>query len=171
MPRPLHLEPHFSVDELKARYRASGDAVESRRWHLLWLVHTDTTLSDAAKAVGFHYDYARAVVRDYNRYGAAGLRNRRKDQRPQQSRSLLTPEQLEALEARLQSPPDDDGVWSGPKVARVIAEVTGVPKVWPQRGWDYLKRLEQSLQVPRPRHRKGDAEAQKAFKKTPGAQG
>jgi transposase len=71
----------------------------------------------------------------------------------------------------LQSPPDDDGVWSGPKVAQVIAEVTGVAKVWPQRGWDYLKRLEQSLQVPRPRHCKGDAEAQEAFKKTPGAQG
>ncbi|WOD37036.1 winged helix-turn-helix domain-containing protein [Nodosilinea sp. E11] len=73
------------------------------------------------------------------------------------------------MEARLQFPPDDDGVWSGPKVAQVIAEVTGVPKVWPQRGWDYLKRLEQSLQVPRPRHRKGDPEAQEAFKETPGA--
>ena len=171
MPRPLHLEPHFSVDELKARYRASGDPVESRRWHLLWLVHTQTTLTDAAKAVGLNYDYARGVVKDYNRYGADGLRNRRKDQRPQQSRSLLNPEQLRDLEARLQSPPDDDGVWSGPKVAQVIAEVTGVPKVWPQRGWDYLKRLEQSLQVPRPRHRKGDPEAQEAFKKTPGASG
>ncbi|MGG6241880.1 winged helix-turn-helix domain-containing protein [Nodosilinea sp. AN01ver1] len=136
---------------------------------MLWLVHTDTTLTDAAKAVGLNYDYARAVVKDYNRYGADGLRNRRKDQRPHQSRSLLNPEQLRALETRLQSPPDDDGVWSGPKVARVIAEVTGVPKVWPQRGWDYLKRLEQSLQVPRPRHRKGDLEAQEAFKKTPGA--
>jgi len=38
--------------------------------------------------------------------------------------------------------------------------------VWPQRGWDYLKRLEQSLQVPRLRHRKGELEAQTAFKKT-----
>jgi hypothetical protein len=46
---------------------------------------------------------------------------------------------------------------------QVIAEVIGVPKVWPQRGWDYLKRLEQSLQVPRPRHRKGDPESQEAF--------
>ena len=166
MARPLHLEPHFSADELKARYRASDDPVESRRWHLLWLVHTQTTLTDAAKVVGLNYDYARAVVKDYNRDGADGLRNRRKDQRPQQSRSLLNPEQLRELEARLQVPPTDDGVWSGPKVAQVIAEVTGVPKVWPQRGWDYLKRLEQSLQVPRPRHRKGDPEAQAAFKKT-----
>ncbi|WP_297082623.1 winged helix-turn-helix domain-containing protein [Thermoleptolyngbya sp. C42_A2020_037] len=132
---------------------------------MLWLVHTQKTLTDAAKVVGLNYDYARGVVKDYNRDGAAGLRNRRKAQRPHQSLSLLNPKQIEDLEARLQSPPDDDGGWSGPKVARVIAEVTGVPKVWPQRGWDHLKRLEQSRQVPRPRHRKGDPEAQEAFEK------
>ena len=83
-----------------------------------------------------------------------------------QRRSLLTAAQLEQLKARLALPPTDGGLWNGPKVARVIAELTGMEKVWPQRGWDYLKRLEQSLQVPRPRHRQGDSEAQAAFKKT-----
>lgn len=38
MPRKLYLAPHFLPDELKAHYRASQDPVESRRWHLLWLV-------------------------------------------------------------------------------------------------------------------------------------
>ena len=166
MPRKLHLEPHFSADELKTRYRASRDPVESRRWHLLWLVCEHTTLSDAATVVGLNYDYAREIVRDYNRHGADGLRNRRKDPRPQQSRSLLSPEQLRALETRLAHPPDDGGLWNGPKVARLIAHITGASKVWPQRGWDYLKRLEQSLQVPRPRHRQGDPDEQAAFKKT-----
>ena len=167
MPRKLHLEPHFAADELKARYRVSQDPVESRRWHLLWLVSEQTTLTDAAQVVGLNYDYARAIVRDDNSHGAEGLRNRRKDKRPEQSRRLLTPEQFQDLKQRLQAPPPDGGVWSGPKVAPVIAAITGVPKVWPQRGWDYLKRLEQSLQVPRPRHRKGDPKAQATFKKTP----
>lgn len=166
MPRKLHLEPHFSPEVLKTHYRASRDPVESRRWHLLWLVSEDATLTDAAKAVGLNYDYAREIVRYYNRDGADGLRNRRKAQRPQCSRSLLTPEQLNELERRLQQPPKDGGLWNGPKVARVIAEMSGQPKVWPQRGWDYLKRLEQSLQVPRPRHRQGDPDEQAAFKKT-----
>lgn len=166
MPRPLHLEPHFSADELKARYRTSQDPVEARRWHLLWLVHTQMSLTEAVKVVGLNYDYARTVVKAYNREGADALRNRRKDPRPQQSRSLLTPTQLSDLERQLQSPPEDGGVWSGPKVAQVMAEMTGVSKVWPQRGWDYLKRLKYSLQSPRPRHRKGDPEAQTAFKKT-----
>lgn len=165
MPRKLHLEPHFSSNELQARYRASRDPVESRRWHVLWLVSEEMTLTDAAKAVGLNYDYAREIVRDYNREGAAGLRNRRKDHRPQCSRSLLTPEQLNDLDRRLQQPPDDGGLWNGPKVAQVIAQISGLPKVWPQRGWDYLNRLEQSLQIPRPRHRQGNPDEQSAFKK------
>ena len=170
MPRNLHLEPHFSPDELKGHYRASRDPVESRRWHLLWLVSEQTTLTHAAQVVGLNYDYAREIVGEYNRNGANGLRNRRKDKRPQQSRSLLNRNECEELKARLQAPPTDGGLWNGPKVAQVIAQMTGVEKVWPQRGWDYLKRLEQSLQLPRPRHRKSDPEAQAAFKKTPRAQ-
>jgi len=166
MPRNLYLEPHFSTDELKAHYRASHDPVESRRWHLLWLVCEQTTLTHAAQVVGLNYDYAREIVREYNCNGANGVRNRRKDKRPQQSRSLLNQDQCAQLSARLQTPPADGGLWNGPKVAQVIAQMTGVEKVWPQRGWDYLKRLEQSLQVPRPRHRKGELEAQTAFKKT-----
>ena len=134
MPRPLHLAPHFSADELKTRYRCSPDPVESRRWHLLWLVHTPMSLSDAAQTVGLNYDYARSIVQVYNREGAEGVRHRRKDARPQQPRSLLTAEQQRMLETRLETPPDDDGVWSGPKVARVMAEMLGVPKVWPRAG-------------------------------------
>ena len=39
-------------------------------------------------------------------------------------------------------------------------------KVWPQRGWDYLRKLEHSLQMPRPKHAKAaSAEEQDAFKK------
>ncbi|WP_299489664.1 helix-turn-helix domain-containing protein, partial [Acaryochloris sp. IP29b_bin.137] len=69
MPRKLHLKPHFSTEELKARYRVSHDPVESRRWHLLWLVSDQTTLTHAAQVVGLNYDYAREIVREYNRDG------------------------------------------------------------------------------------------------------
>jgi molybdenum-dependent DNA-binding transcriptional regulator ModE len=82
------------------------DYVESRRWHLLWLVHTQGALTNAAQTVGFNYDYARSIMQAYNREGAEGVRNRRKDSRTQQPRSLLTAEQQRALEARLETPPD-----------------------------------------------------------------
>jgi len=54
---------------------------------------------------------------------------------------LLTLAQQQELKEALQSPPPDGGAWSGPKVAEWIAQKTGRQHVWPQRGWDYLKRL------------------------------
>ncbi|MDE5115210.1 MAG: helix-turn-helix domain-containing protein, partial [Trichodesmium sp. St15_bin1_1] len=38
-------------------------------------------------------------------------------------------------------PAPDGGAWSGPKVADWIAKKTGRDHVWPQRGWDYLKKF------------------------------
>ncbi len=166
MPRKLHVIPHLSSAELKERYQTSRDPVESRRWHLLWLVSEHHTLTAAAEAIGLSYDYARRIVRTYNADGVNSVRNRRRDKRPDQSRSLLNTHQLEELKARLKSPPADGGVWSGPKVACVIAQMLGREHVWPQRGWDYLKLVGYSCQEPRPEHVKGDAQAKTAFKKT-----
>jgi len=166
MGRKLQIKSHYSVDELKARYRSCCDPVEARRWQLIWLVSQGKTLTAAAEAIAYNYDYAREIVSNYNAEGAKGLRNRRKDSRPNSMQGLLTIEQCEALDERLQSPPADGGVWSGPKVAQVIAEMTGREHVWPQRGWEYLKLLGYSCQSPRPRHDNADNMAQSAFKKT-----
>jgi transposase len=124
------------------------------------------SLTEAAPVVGMHYDYAREIVVAYNRNGAEGLRNRRKNPRPYQDRRLLNDAQESALAQRLTTPPADGGVWTGPKVAREIATMTGRETVWPQRGWDYLRRLGYSIQEPRPQHRQSDPEARAAFKKT-----
>ena len=59
----------------------------------------------------------------------------------------------------------DGGLWTGPKVAAWMATRLG-RKVWPQRGWDYLRRLGHSPQVPRPRHAKAASpEEQAEYKK------
>jgi len=55
--------------------------MESRRWHLLWLVSEPMSLTDAARLVGMNSDYALTIVGDYNREGAADLRNRRQAKR------------------------------------------------------------------------------------------
>ena len=165
MPRKLHLTPHLTSAELKAAYRSNTDPVESRRYHLLWLVSQDSTLADAAKVVGLNYDYAYEIVQRYNQQGCDGLKNGRKNSRPPRPNALLNGQQREQLAQRLQSPPDDGGVWSGPKVSRWIEQVTGQEHVWNQRGWDYLKRVEYSWQRPRAHHVKADREAQEAFKK------
>jgi transposase len=38
-------------------------------------------------------------------------------------------------------------------------------KVYPQRGWDALKRMGFSLKIPRPHHHKADPAQQEAFKR------
>src|SRR3712207_6843233 len=68
------------------------------------------------------------------------------------SASLLTPGLLAALAERVRSPPEDGGLWSGPKVAVWMARHLGLAKVHPQRGWEALKRIGWSVQAPRPRH-------------------
>lgn len=56
-------------------------------------------------------------------------------------------------------------MWNSRKVAEWIEEKTGKRGVRAQRGWEYLKKLDRSLKVPRPRHRKADQKEQEAFKK------
>ncbi|NJP08668.1 MAG: helix-turn-helix domain-containing protein [Leptolyngbyaceae cyanobacterium RU_5_1] len=145
MPPKAELKPHLSIDELKTRYRQTKDTSEARRWQLLHLVAQDWTIKQAAQAVDLNYDYAKEIVRRYNHEGPDAVKNRSL-KRKVSPRSLLTVEQQQELKQILQEPAPDGGDWSGPKVARWIAEKTGRSHVWPQRGWDYLKRLSNGSQ-------------------------
>lgn len=140
MPRNVYLAPHLSSEELETRYRTVSEPVESRRWHLLWLISKGWKIKQAALAIGYNYDYAKSIVSTYNHQGPAAMGNQRKAPRPRGKPALLNPQQLVELREALNHPPPDGGEWSGPKVAQWIAQKTGRQRVWPQRGWDYLKR-------------------------------
>lgn len=141
MPPKAHLKPYLTLEELKLRYRKAQDTTEARRWHLLQLIAQQWTIKQAAQVVGLNYDYAKEIVRRYNREGPTAVRNRNKERHSPPRKSLLTLEQQQELQQVLQGPAPDGGAWSGPKVAHWIAQKTGRDRVWPQRGWDYLKRL------------------------------
>ncbi len=68
MPKKAHLEAHLSAEELKLRYLHSCEPVESRRWHLLWMVSQGWTIKKAAMAIGANYDYAKDILRNYNQH-------------------------------------------------------------------------------------------------------
>ena len=77
---------------------------------------------------------------------------------------LLTKQlQIELDQAVPHSPPEG-GQWNGPLVAKWIAQRIG-RKVHRQVGWAYLQKLDYTLQLPRPHHAQGDAQAQAEFKK------
>lgn len=167
MPKKARIIPHFSSSELKRKYLKSTDAVESRRWHLLWKVSLGWTIKNSAIAIGISYDYAKEIINKYNHLGEKGLENL-KNKNPRKrggKKSLLTEEQIEKLKEAPRASPGDGGIWTGPKVARWIEKETGREKVWEQRGWDYLKKLRYSWQSPRPKHKKGSEVEQREFMK------
>lgn len=165
MVKKVHLQAYLTSSELKTRYLCASDRVESRRWHLLWLVSQQWTIQQASKAVGLNYDYAKDIVKAYNQLGEKAIANRRRQRTAPPSHALLNQEQLEELRSSLKQPPEDKGIWTGPKVADWIAKKTGREKVWSQRGWDYLQKCRYSPQRPRPRHVKADSVAQQELKK------
>lgn len=140
MPPKAELKSHLTPDELKNRYRQAREPSEARRWQLLHLVAQNWTIKQAAQAVDLNYDYAKEIIRRYNQNGPIAVQPR-SQKRQGSPRSLLTMEQQQELKRALQAPAPDGGEWSGPKVAQWIAAKTGRSHVWPQRGWDYLKRL------------------------------
>ncbi|MBD6615433.1 IS630 family transposase [Komarekiella sp. 'clone 1'] len=168
MPKKAYLANHFNSDELKQKYLKSQDAVESRRWHLLWKVSLNWSIKNSALAVGINYDYAKKILKKYNELGAEGVKNLKNQHHRSErgKKSLLSDEQLEKLAKELESRPADGGIWTGPKVARWIEKENKIEKVWNQRGWDYLKKLRYSCQSPRPKHKKGNPLEQAEFIQT-----
>jgi transposase len=168
MARKLPLHPHLPTPELSQRARQAPNLVEARRWQLLALVANEKTVKDAAALVGLNVYYARRIVRGYNREGPESVRDRRLAAIPPARPALLTPEQQQELAEAVQGPSPGGGLWTGPEVARWIAEKTGRAQVAPQRGHDYLRRIGLSPQRPRPRHHAANPAEQDAFKNKSG---
>src|SRR5919107_3673903 len=154
---------HLSVAELEARYRAAQDVTEARHFQAIWLLAQGRTVLEVAEVLAFVPRWVTQLAARYNASGPAALGDRRR--RHGKAASLLTEGVLAALAERVRTPPEDGGLWSGPKVAAWMAGQLGLERVNPQRGWEALKRIDWSLQAPRPQHpRAATAEQRAAFK-------
>lgn len=95
----------------------------------------------------------RILVRRYNQEGPRALADQRRHNPG--ATPLLSKEQQAQLKQTFENGALDGGLWTGPKVARWTSEQIR-RQVHPQRGWDYLRRLGLSLQIPRSCHHKAD---------------
>ncbi len=163
MNKRITVKPHLSLEEIENRYRKAKEPVARSHWQIIWLLAQGKTAQQLAEVTGYSYDWIRCIVRRYNQEGPQALGDRRHHNLG--GSFILSVEQQAQLQRALDELPADGGLWSGPKVARWIYAQTG-RKVAPQRGWEYLKRLNYSQRVLRPRHAKADPAAQEAFKKT-----
>src|SRR3954453_7369833 len=64
----------------------------------------------------------------------------------------LKPALLDRLRLRLTGPPVDGGLWTSRKGAAWMADELGLASVAVQRGWEALRAVGWSVQVPRPEH-------------------
>lgn len=136
--------------ELEARYRAAEDVSEARHAQAIWPLARGRTVADVAAVLAFTPRWVEVLAARHNARGPEVLGDgRRKNGR---ASSVLTEAVLDALRERPKTPPDDGGLWTGPKGASWMAAHLGVERVHPRRGWEALKRLGRSSRTPRPRH-------------------
>ena len=147
----LAVAGHLSAAELGRRYRAARGRVERGHLQVVWLRRRGRSAAEVARVMGLSGPWVAEIVRRYNEKGPDRLGDRRRGNAG--AKPLLDAEDEAALRAALAASPADGGPWTGPKVAAWMGARLG-RKVWPQRGWDYLRKLGHSPQVPRPRHAK-----------------
>jgi transposase len=156
---------HLSTAELERRYKTAADPVAKSHFHTIWLLSKDYTAQEVAEILSFSPRWVQRLVKRYNAQGPDSLGDRRLGNGT--APAILTPEALATLKERLKTPPDDGGVWTGPKVARWLAQFHGRKSAHAQRGWDALVAIEYSIQKPRPRHPEAaSGEDRAALKKT-----
>lgn len=166
-----HLEiiGHLPYDEIQKRERSCSTVVEREHWQMVRLMsRPDIPLSAAEVAIVVDRtpDAVRRVVRRYNKKGPDGLQDWRKGHSGR--KALLSETKRQKLFSELQQDPPDGGLWTGPKVALRVSEYAGI-HVSDVTGWQYLRRLGFTLQVPRPRHSEtATEEERRVWKKNAG---
>jgi len=130
------IRQHLSSAELEARYKNAADPIGKSHFHALWLLSSGYEVDEVAELLSFSSRWVRALIKRYNEGGARALGDQRihNGTKP----TILTPEALAALKQRIKTPPDDGGLWTGPKIARWLAQFNELRSVHDQRGWDAL---------------------------------
>lgn len=162
MPAPLTLPSHRSSADIAKRMRTCPDAVERTHWQIIWLLDQGQHVPAIAAELGYTEPWVRTIVHRYIDLGADGLQDRRRSNPGAQP--LVSAAVRTELQARLADPPDDGGLWNGPKVAAWLSQRLERP-IAPQRAWEMLRALGFTLQRPRPTAVSTDPDAQAAFKK------
>ena len=159
------IKSHLSTAELEGRYETAADPISKSHFHGLWLLSKGLEIEEVAELLSFSTRWVYELVRRYNEGGPDCLGDQRVNNGAEAR--ILTAAALAALKERIKTPPDDGGLWTGPKVARWLAKFHGLKSVHDQRGWDALVGMEYSIQKPRPRHPEAATEKDRAkLKKT-----
>jgi transposase len=160
MPR-LQVTPHLTYEQLTERFRRCPDGRQKARWQALWLLsrpQAPYSAAQAAAVVGLTPDGVRKLVKRYNAGGTAAVA---RNAGGQGRAPRLSAAQQEQLKGELLGRAPDGGLWTGPKLARRIAALTGRP-MHQATGWEWLRKLGFTPQRPRPRNAQAATPAEQA---------
>jgi len=165
MPLKPKLTARHTAEQLSEELRRTRDALYRDRVRFILFLVQGHSLAEAARLLDWDRRGAQRIRARYDEGGLEALAPR-KFKRPKGSgrKALLDEVQLQELAQAVEGPAPDGGLWTGPKVARWIAEKTGREHVHHPRGWDYLRRLGFVLRRPRPKHTRADPAALAVFK-------
>jgi transposase len=156
---------HAESGRLESLYRKASDPVLRTHLLMVWRMSLGDSVGEVAEMVGYSKKWTTEIARRYESGGVEALGDRRHSNPGAKERALLDEEGQAQLREALCGPPPGGGMWSGPKVARWIAQRNGLEKVHVQRGFEYLRKLRYSSQVPRPQNASADPSEQEVFKK------
>lgn len=154
------IKAQLSSFELEAHYETAADPVAKSHFHALWLLSSGYEVEEVAELLSFSTRWVRELMKRYNEGGPETLGDQRVHNGTKPT--ILTPAALAGLKERIETPPDDGGLWTGPKIARWLAKFHGLKSVHDQRGWDALVAIGYSIQQPRPRHPAAASEEDRA---------
>jgi hypothetical protein len=95
------------------RYETASDPISKSHFHGLWLLSKGLEIDEVAELLSFSTRWVYELVRRYNEGGPDCLGDQRVNNGSEAT--ILTPEALAALKQRIKSPPDDGGLWTGPR--------------------------------------------------------
>jgi transposase len=166
MARRIKLTTNLSVEALEQRYRHASEGIERSHWQILWLLRQGHPAYQVARMTGYSAYWIGQIARRFNQEGEEGMVNHRQQPRPSPLALLATPQALDELRQALAGPAPHGDVWNSRTVAGWLSARAG-RRVSVQTAWTYLRKLEWTSQVPRPRHVKAaDPLEQEAFKKS-----
>jgi len=163
MPKKLTLEDHLTGKQLRRKYVSCQHSQEKKRWHGLTLIAEGGVAAHVAKDLGMSANWISETVHRYNEGGAAGVKNKSKNE----GSKTLTDEQVKELEKQIESGRSEGGrLWSSTEIGRWVADKTG-KQIHKTTAWRMFAKLDFTRQVPRPAHVKRASEEEQAeFKKS-----
>ena len=131
----------------------------------MWLFSKKLDAYEIERVVDFNHRYIRRLINSYNKYGLDFAYEAYVYSTMGKKTTLNEEEQALLKKAILEEIPPSGGIWSAPQIVLWIKEKLS-KKIMVRAAYEYIKRLNLTLQVPRPRnYRAASQEQQDDWKK------